>query len=91
PDMPADPGDFERARPVYETVPGWRSDITGALDVDALPRAARDYIRLIEDQVGASVDLVSSGPRREETAVREAGALQDLLRERFGVVIEGRS
>jgi len=78
-----------RAQPIYETVPGWEHATAGITDLAQLPANAREYIRLIEDLVGAPVDLVSSGPRREETAVREGGALEDLLGDRFGRVQGG--
>jgi adenylosuccinate synthase len=88
--LPSDLGAFARAQPVYETVPGWEHDTAGITDLDQLPPNAREYIRLIEDLVGAPVDLVSSGPRREETAVREGGALHGLLGDRFDRVLGGR-
>jgi len=90
PNMPPEVGAFERARPVYESVPGWQQDTAGIVEVEKLPRAARDYIRLIEDQVGGKVELVSSGPRREETAVAGGGVLEGLLGARFQNVLEAR-
>lgn len=90
PDMPSEVSAFERARPVYEAVPGWGQDTTGIVEVEKLPGAARDYIRLIEERVGAQVELVSSGPRREETAVSNGGVLQGLLGPRFQTVLETR-
>ena len=88
--MPSDLGGFARAEPIYETVPGWERDTAGITDLAQLPANAREYIRLIEDLVGAPVDLVSSGPRREETAVRQDGVLHGLLGERFGRVVGKR-
>ena len=85
-----DLGALERVRPVYRTFTGWKSDTAGILDFDALPARARDYLRFIEDEVGAPVELVSTGPRREETALRAGGFLESLLADRFPAVLEGR-
>ena len=67
--IPMHADDFENITPVYESMPGW-SDITvGAQSLDALPQAAKDYIRRIEELTGAPVDVVSTGPDRVETIV----------------------
>jgi adenylosuccinate synthase len=51
-----------------ETVemPGWEEDLSGARSLEDLPQAARDYIRLIEDQLGIPVVTIGVGPGREE-------------------------
>ena len=54
-------------RPVYETHPGWATDITGCRSIEELPAAARAYIERIEALVGVPVGLVSVGPGRKET------------------------
>lgn len=53
------------AEPVYETLPGWDEDITGARKFDDLPAAAREYILRIEELVGVPVTVVSVGPERD--------------------------
>ncbi|MCG2583147.1 adenylosuccinate synthase [Massilia sp. TS11] len=55
--------------PVYEEMPGWTESTVGAKSLDALPAAARAYIKRIEEVVGIPVDMVSTGPDREETIV----------------------
>ncbi|MEZ4441942.1 MAG: adenylosuccinate synthase [Polyangiaceae bacterium] len=55
------------ARPVYETLPGWDEDITGARRLEDLPEAARRYVARIEELTGLSAFVVSVGPRRDET------------------------
>jgi adenylosuccinate synthase len=82
---------LEEAEPVYETRPGWQSDTAGILDHDRLPAAARDYVRFLEERIGAEVALVSTGPRREETIVRTAGALGDWLGARLDAVLAQRT
>lgn len=66
---PIDAYDYEDLEPVYETVPGWQESTIGVKTLDALPAAARDYIKRIEDLVGAPIDIISTGPDREETIV----------------------
>ncbi|WP_394782127.1 adenylosuccinate synthase [Undibacterium sp.] len=58
-----------RCVPVYEEMPGWSESTVGAKSLDALPVAARNYIKRIEELVGAPVDMISTGPDREETIV----------------------
>jgi adenylosuccinate synthase len=55
--------------PVYETVPGWSESTVGIRSLDELPKAARDYIALIETVVGAPIDIISTGPDRLETII----------------------
>jgi len=59
------------ARPVYKTVPGWKTDISGCTSYDELPDEARAYIAEIERVSGAPVKIVSVGPGREQTIIRE--------------------
>lgn len=55
--------------PVYEELPGWKDDISGARKVDQLPGEARSYIRAIEDITGVPVSIISVGPGRDETII----------------------
>ena len=66
---PVDSEDYEKLVPVYEEVPGWSESTLGARTLEQLPRAARDYIRKIEEVVEAPVDIISTGPDRVETIV----------------------
>jgi adenylosuccinate synthase len=59
------PAKLDRARPVYESLPGWKSDISGIRDFDELPPAAREYVLRVEELIRAPVKWVSVGPRRE--------------------------
>ncbi len=56
-------------KPIYQDLPGWKEPLTAARTLDALPGAARDYVRFIESQVGVPAFLVGVGPRRDETIV----------------------
>lgn len=51
---------------VYEEMPGWRESTEGVVDYDQLPRAAQNYLAKIEELAEVSIDLVSTGPGREE-------------------------
>ena len=89
-DFPADLAALERCEPVYETVPGWQKPTIGILAFEDLPVEARDYVRRIEDSIGATVALVSTGPRREETIIQEDPLLEELLSRRLADVLRQR-
>lgn len=59
----------ENPTPVYEELPGWTESTVGATSIDELPQNARDYIAYIERICDIPVDIVSTGPGREETIV----------------------
>jgi adenylosuccinate synthase len=59
------------AVPVYETMPGWNSKTTGVKNYDDLPVAARNYLERIEEILDARVVIVSVGPGRKETIIRD--------------------
>lgn len=66
--FPACVEDVEKAKPVYETLPGWEQfDATSLNQRDQLPKNLKGYIAFIERFVGVPVILVSSGPGREQT------------------------
>ncbi len=67
--LPASLEIFENCQPVYEELPGWRSDITGAKSFDELPENARSYVRRLEELAGCPIVLVSVGPRRDQTII----------------------
>jgi adenylosuccinate synthase len=73
--------------PVYEVLPGWRSSTAGALELGALPPAARAYVEFLEREMGAPISLVSTGPRREETIVLEEPTLGRYLAPRRADVL----
>jgi adenylosuccinate synthase len=60
---------LHKVRPVYETLPGWCTDIEAAARLADLPGAARDYVRFVEEFVGVHVGFVSVGPGRDQTVV----------------------
>lgn len=60
------------AKPVYQVLPGWKCDITGIRDYDALPENCRKYIEFIEEQIGYPITMVSNGPAREDIIYRKS-------------------
>jgi adenylosuccinate synthase len=67
--FPVGAEDAARCEPIYEEMPGWTESTVGAKSLAALPATARAYIKRIEELVGVPVDMVSTGPDREETIV----------------------
>ena len=57
---------FHQVAPVYEELPGWRSDLSGATELSDLPDAARDYVAFLSEQVGVPIRLVGVGPGRDQ-------------------------
>lgn len=58
-----------RCEPIYETMPGWSDSSVGAKRWEDLPANAQAYLKRIEEVCGAPIDIVSTGPDREETIV----------------------
>jgi adenylosuccinate synthase len=68
--LPAGADDTARCQPVYEDLPGWKESTVGAKRIEDLPRSARAYLDRIEAICGVTIDMISTGPDREETIVR---------------------
>ena len=60
---------FEQCKPVFIEMPGWKESTVGARSRDALPEAARAYLRKVEELCETPVDIISTGPDRDETIV----------------------
>ena len=65
--FPADLKDLEACEPVYETLPGWETDISGIREYDKLPENARKYVERIAEVTGVPLGIVSVGPNRNQT------------------------
>ena len=61
---------FYHAKPVYEELPGWKTDITGCRHFEELPKAAQDYVTFIEGLAKTRVSIIAVGPDREQTIMR---------------------
>ncbi len=65
--FPSDAQTLQTVEPIYEYLPGWTEDITGARSLSDLPGNARKYLERIEELMGVPVRLVSTGPKRSQT------------------------
>lgn len=63
-------GKLEKAKPVLETMPGWKEDIRGIRKYEELPENCRNYIEFVEEQIGYPITMVSNGPGREDIIYR---------------------
>jgi adenylosuccinate synthase len=67
--LPVGAEELERCVPVYEDLPGWMESTVGIKAYEKLPGAARAYLKRIESLAGVPIDIISTGPDREETIV----------------------
>jgi len=65
--IPASLKTLAQCTPIFEEVPGWKEEISHAVNIDQLPFEARDYLKRIEEITGVPLSIVSVGPRREQT------------------------
>ena len=61
---------LEKAKPVYEVLPGWKCDIRGIKKFEDLPENCRKYIEFIEKHIGFPITMVSNGPGRDDIIFR---------------------
>jgi adenylosuccinate synthase len=66
-ELPASQTDFHHAKPIYEYLPGWNEDITGAKELKDLPANARAYVKYLEEISGAPMSAIGVGPGRDQT------------------------
>lgn len=69
-DFPSQIQDLEKAKPIYRTHPGWKSDTTGIRKFEDLPEVCQSYIKTLEQIMEFPVEIVSVGPDREQTILR---------------------
>jgi len=67
--LPLDADDIVACKPIYDTFPGWTQTTAGITEWDKLPMNARKYLERVEEFIGAPIDMVSTGPDREDTIV----------------------
>ncbi len=68
-DYPADPFLLYKAEPEYLTLKGWKKDITQVKKYKALPKAAKDYLEVIQDLLAVPIEIVSVGKERSQTII----------------------
>lgn len=69
--MPVGAEAFEACEPIYEDMPGWEQSTVGVQEYDKLPTAAKNYLKRISELTDTPVDMISTGPDREETIVMQ--------------------
>lgn len=65
--FPTDVTKMENITPIYEELPGWKSDITEVRSYDELPVEAKNYLSFISEQCGFEISIISVGPKRSQT------------------------
>ena len=66
-EVPVNQTDFHHAKPIYEILPGWQSDISGARTFDQLPKKAQEYVQFLEKVSGAPISAIGVGQDRNAT------------------------
>ncbi|SHF40127.1 adenylosuccinate synthase [Vibrio gazogenes] len=61
---------YDHVTPIYETMPGWPESTFGVKKLEDLPQAALNYVQRIEELTGVPVDIISTGPDRNETIIK---------------------
>jgi adenylosuccinate synthase len=74
--FPAVSQDLQKIKPIYETLPGWKSETLGVTKIEDLPAKAREYVEFLSNSVGVEIGLISTGPERDQTII-----LQDSIME----------
>lgn len=69
-EMPMNQSDFHHAKPIYEYMPGWSEDISGARKFEELPANAQRYIERLEELSRVRVSVIGVGPSRDAAIVR---------------------
>lgn len=69
-EMPDNQSDFHHAKPIYETFPGWKQDISGVRTFEDLPENAQNYVLALERMSGCRISVIGVGPDREQSIVR---------------------
>ncbi len=68
--FPANIDRLARAKPLYETLPGWDEDLSEATSFGSLPAAAQTYVHRIEQIVGRPMEMIGVGPKRSQTIMK---------------------
>ncbi|MCX7831819.1 MAG: adenylosuccinate synthase [Actinobacteria bacterium] len=70
-DYPSHQTIFHKAKPIYEEIPGWKTDISDVTSYAQLPKNAKNFIKKIEELVKVPIGIISVGPKRSQTIFKE--------------------
>jgi adenylosuccinate synthase len=79
-DVPYGANVLAECEPVYETLPGWQTATSGITEFDELPDNAKAYVQRIEELVKAPVAMISTGPERTETIIRDSSPVSEWMK-----------
>ena len=65
------PYDISQAKPIYKELPGWKTDMTSFTEESQFPQAFRDYVAFLENFLGTPIAIISIGPDRAQTIIRQ--------------------
>ena len=74
--FPAVSSDLREIKPVYETLPGWKSETLGVTNFADLPENARKYVEFLSNSVGVEIGLISTGPERDQTVILKDSVME---------------
>jgi len=78
-EIPSTVGELGEIEPVYECLPGWKSETFGVRSYDELPPKAKDYLAFLENRTGVELGCISTGPERNQTIVKSGSRLEKLV------------
>ena len=64
--------DAVAVKPIYKSLPGWNQSLKGITEYQDLPAALQDYVKYLETELGLPVNIVSTGPDRTQTIIRNS-------------------
>ncbi len=79
-DIPYGAHALAECEPIYETLPGWKTLTSAITDYEGLPENAKAYVRRLEELVGAPMAMISTGPERSETIIRDNLAVSEWMK-----------
>ncbi|MCX6168770.1 MAG: adenylosuccinate synthase [Ignavibacteriales bacterium] len=65
--FPTNENQMMQVTPIYESLPGWKSELSNLTSYDQLPSEAKDYLQFISQQGGFEISMISVGPKRDQT------------------------
>lgn len=69
--LPSCPVKQAKIRPIYETIPGWKTPIAGVREFDKLPASAQKYVKRLEELTGVKIAVISTSPERNDSIMLE--------------------